>query len=82
MSPFQGLDFARRRFISDRVSAINIQGAYQGVEGGLPPMDWHPFQSYPILLKYATETKISSGAVNHSSKTVDLARFRFLFDFL
>ena len=45
-------------------------------------MDWHPFQSYPILLKYATETKISSGAVNHSSKTLDLARFRFLFDFL
>ena len=54
----------------------------EGVEGGLPPMDWDSFQSYPILLKYATETKISFGAVNHSSKTLDLARFRFLFDFL
>ena len=57
-------------------------GGGKGVEGGLPPMDWHPFQSNPVLLKYATETKISSGAVNHPSKTLDLARFRFLFDFL
>lgn len=45
-------------------------------------MDWDLFQSYPILLKYATETKISFGEVNHSSKTFDLALFRFLFDFL
>ena len=57
-------------------------GGGKGVEGGLPPMDWRPFQSYSILLKYATETKISFGAVNHPSKTLDLARFRFLFDFL
>ena len=57
-------------------------GGGEGVEGGLPPMDWHPFQSKPKHLKYATETKISFGAVNHTSKTLDLARFRFLFDFL